>query len=181
MKALKCLVPALVLAPLAAGCILVSGQFLISFDLDSFTTVTQTTVTQKDIDLNTEGDYKDHKDDLKAIVDIAVLGKLTNNASSPIGVEVYMTPTLTSLPDEATVKSTAIKLWGPLKVAAGPGTTKTIDWNESAKLFTKTGKAALLTEVMGDGQFTLYAVGDAGTYDISVENGVLALTLDFGK
>jgi len=181
MKALKFLVPALVLALSAAGCILVSGQFLVSFDLGSFTTVTQSTVTKQDIDLNTEGDYKDHKDDLKSIVDIAVLGKLTNNSATPIGVEVYMTPTLTNLADEATVKSTAIKLWGPFNLAAGPGTTKTVDWNESAKLFDKAGKAALLTEVMGDGQFTIYAVGNAGTYDVSVANGVLALTLDFGK
>ena len=179
MKTLRYLVPALVLALSAAGCILVSGQFVVSFNLDSFSTVTQSTVTRQDIDLNTESDYKDHKSDLKSIVDIAVLGKVTNNGANPIGVEVYMTPTSTNLPDEATVKSTAIKLWGPFTLAAGA--TKTIDWNDSAKLFSKTGKAALLTEVMGDGQFTVYAVGDAGTYDISVDKGVLALTLDFGK
>jgi hypothetical protein len=181
MKTLRYLVPALVLSVAAAGCILVSGQFIVDFDLDDFSTITESTVTRQDVDLNTDSDYKDHKSDLKSIVDIAVLGKLTNNAATPIGVEVYMTPTSTNLADEATVKSTAIKLWGPFNVAAGPGTTKTVDWNESAKLFDKAGKAALLSEVMGDGQFTLYAVGDAGTYDISVENGVLALTLDFGK
>jgi len=181
MKALKYLVPALVLALSAAGCILVSGQFVVSFDLDNVSGITESVVTRQDIDLNTDSDYKDHKGDLKSIVDIAVLGKITNNSATPIGVEVYMTPTSTNLATEALVKSTAIKLWGPFKLAAGPGTSTTVDWNESAKLFTKAGKAALLTEVMGDGQFTLYAVGDAGIYDISVENGVLALTLDFGK
>jgi len=181
MKPLKFLVPALVLALAAAGCILVSGQFLIDFELPNFTAVTDTTVTKQDVDLNDIGDYTDHKAELKSIADIAVLGKLTNNASSPIGVEVWMTPTLTTLADEAAVKAGAIKLWGPLNVAAGPGTSKTIDWNESANLFSATGKTALLNEVMGDGQFTLYAIGSAGTYHITVENGVLALVLEFAK
>jgi hypothetical protein len=181
MKALKLVIPALVLALTAAGCILVSGQFLIDFSLDDFTTVSHSTVTRQLVDLNTEGDYTDHKEDLKAIADIAVLGKLTNNASGAIGVEVWMTPTDTNLASEAEVRAAAIKLWGPFHVAAGPGTSKTVNWNESAKLFTSAGMASLLTEVKGDGQFTLYAIGDAGTYDISVENGVLALVLDFGK
>ena len=181
MKALKFAIPALVLSLAAAGCILVSGQFLIDFDLPNFTAVTDTTVTRQVVDLNTESDYVDHEDELKSIADIAVLGRITNNAASAIGVEVWMTPTLTTLADETAIKATAIKLWGPLTLAAGPGTSKTIDWNESAGLFKGPGKTALLNEVKGDGQFTLYAIGDAGTYDISVENGVLALVLEFAK
>ncbi len=181
MKALKFAIPALVLTLAAAGCILVSGQFLIDFELDNFSAVSDTTVTKQDVDLNTESDYVDHKSELKSIAEIAVLGKITNNAGSPIGIEVWMTPTLTDLADETAIKATAIKLWGPFKLAAGPGTSKTVDWNESATLFNATGKTALLGEVMGDGQFTVYAIGDAGTYEISVENGILALTLEFAK
>lgn len=179
MKAMKFVIPAVVLAFAAAGCILVSGQFLVDFDLDNFNVTNLSTFVKEDVDLNTNSDYNDHKNDLKGIVDIAVLGKVTNNGGSDIGVEVYMTPTTTNLPDVSTIKSTATKLWGPFKVKAG--NTVTVDWNQSAKLFSSTGKTMLLDEVKGDGQFTLYAVGDAGTYDISVSNGVLALVLDFGK
>src|SRR5262245_34161221 len=119
MKALKFIIPALVLTFAAAGCILVSGQFLVDFSLDNFTVTNLSTFVKEDVDLNTNGDYNDHKDDLKAIADIAVLGKVTNNGSSDIGVEVYMTPTATNLPDVPTIKSTATRLWGPFKVKAG--------------------------------------------------------------
>ena len=38
-----------------------------------------------------------------------------------------------------------------------------------------------VSEVKGDGQFTLYATGSAGTFDIRVDDGVVALLLDAGK
>ena len=179
MKALKYLIPALVLTFVAAGCILVSGQFLVSFDLSSISVTNISTFVKEDIDLSTESDYQDHKDDLKAIADIAVLGKFTNNGVSDVGVEVYMTPDATNLLDVPSIQSTAVKLWGPFNVKAGQ--TVTVDWNDSAKLFSTAGKATLLNEAKGDGQFTLYAIGNTGTYNISISNGVLAITLDFGK
>ncbi|HEY6572046.1 MAG TPA: hypothetical protein VI198_01905 [Candidatus Eisenbacteria bacterium] len=181
MKALKFTIPALVLSLAAAGCILVSGQFLIDVSLDNFTTTSQTAVTRQDVDLNTESDYVDHKDELKSIADIAVLGKITNNGSGPIGVEVWMTPGPTTFNTSTEVSNGATKLWGPLVVLPGAANAKTIDWNKSAALFTAAGKTMLLNEVKGDGQFTLYAIGNETTYSVTVENGVLALVLEFAK
>jgi hypothetical protein len=178
MKALKLVIPALVLV-FAAGCILVSGQFLVDFDLPNFQTTTSSAIVAQHVDLNTNSDYDEHKEDLKAIVDIAVLGKVTNNDPSPVGVEVWMAaggPDLTTVNE---ITTNATKLWGPFVVLGGA--TKTVDWNQSATLFTPAGKALLLNEVKGDGQFTLYAIGNTTTYDIKVDNGVLAITLDFGK
>lgn len=181
MKALKFVIPALVLVFAAAGCILISGQFLIDFELDNFTATTETAVTREDVDLNTESDYQDHKDELKSIADIAVLGKITNNGLGPIGVEVWMTPTSTAYTTATEVSNGATKLWGPLVVLPGAGAAKTIDWNQSAALFSAAGKTMLLNEVKGDGQFTLYAIGNETTYNVTVENGVLALVLEFAK
>ena len=74
----------------------------------------------------------------------------------------------------------ATLLWGPATI--GPaGSSRTIGWNESAALFNKAGKDLLISEIKGDGQFTLYTTGTAGSYDIMVENGELILTLDAGK
>jgi hypothetical protein len=179
MKTIKWIVPALAFTLAAAGCILVSGQFLIDFDLPNFQTQTSSTIVAEDVDLNTESDYNDHKEDLQAIADIAVLGKITNNAGGAVGVEVWMTPTQTAYDNTTDISNNATKLWGPFVLL--PGATKTVDWNDSAKLFTPAGKALLLNEVKGDGQFTLYAIGNTTTYDISVSNGVLAIVLDFGK
>ena len=71
MKNLRWIVPALAIALAAPGCVLVSGQFLIDFDLDEFTTTTESTVTHADVDLTTEEDYNDHKDELKGLSDVA--------------------------------------------------------------------------------------------------------------
>ena len=179
MKPMKLLVPALVLVLAAAGCILVSGQFLVDFDLPNFQATTSSTLVAEDVDLNTNDDYDEHKEDLKAIVDIAVLGRVTNNDATPVGVEVWMTAGNTDYTTSTEVTTNATKLWGPFVVNGNA--TKTVDWNESAALFTAPGKAMLLNEVKGDGQFTLYAIGNTTTYDINVDNGVLAITLDFGK
>lgn len=182
MRTIRIAIPAVILAFAAAGCILVSGQFLLDFALDDFTASTELTVTRTDIDLTTESDYQDHKDDLKSIADIAVLGKITNNGSAAVGAEVWMTPSNATVYTTADdVKTHATRLWGPLTVQPGASNAVTVDWNKSAQLFSTTGKALLLDEAKGDGQFTLYLIGDTTTYNIDVENGVLAIVLDFGK
>lgn len=172
---------ALGLGLMTAGCILTSGQIQIDFDLPNLTANSATGIDGTTIDLNTEKEYQDNKDKLKDLSDLAVLGKLTNNSTNAVNVEVWMTTTPSSHTTEAALMAdaTRIKVWGPFQVA--PSATKVIDWNQSAALFSAAGKAALLGQAKGDGQFTLYAVGPAGTaYDFSVANGALVLVIDVG-
>ena len=180
MKSLRWIVPALAIALAAPGCVLVSGQFLIDFELDDFTATTETAVTREDVDLTTEEDYVDHKEDLQTLSDVAVLGTLINNGDTPINVEVWMTADNSITYTTATeVKDNASKLWGPFQVAAN--SSKTVDWDESAALFSSAGKNLLIQEIKGDGQFTVYAIAAEATYSFEVQNGVLALVLDFAK
>lgn len=179
MKNLRWMVAALLLAVAAPGCVLVSGQFLIDFELDNFAASTDTIVTREDVDLTTEGDYNDHKDDLKGLADVAVLGKITNTGATDIGVEVWMTADATTYTTPTEVLTNGTKLWGPFNLA--PGISKQVTWDESAKLFSAGGKALLINEIKGDGKFTIYAKAGIGTYSFTVDNGVLALVLDFGK
>ena len=90
-----------------------------------------------------------------------------------------MTAGSTAYTNATDVKANATKLWGPFQVAAGA--SKTVDWDESASLFSSTGKALLINEIKGDGQFTVYAIAAEATYSFEVQNGVLALVLDFAK
>lgn len=174
-------IPALGLGLLTAGCILTSGQIQISFEIPNFTASSATGIDGTTIDLNTEEEYQDNKDKLKDLSDLAVLGKFTNNSSSAVNVDVYMTTTPSDHPTEALLLAdpTVVKLWGPFQVS--PSSTTTIDWNKSAQLFTTAGKAALLAQAKGDGQFSIYAVGPAGAaYNFSVANGALVLVIDVG-
>jgi hypothetical protein len=172
----------LALGLVATGCILTSGQIQISFDLPGVVASSTTGIVGHEVNLNDESEYKDNKDKLKSLSDFAVLGKFVNNSGSPVDVEVWMTTDASSFTDKTAMEgsSKALKLWGPFTVPANG--TRVVDWNDSAKLFTAAGKAAILSEAKGpeDGDFTLYAVGNAGTYDFSVDNGVLVLVIDAG-
>ena len=178
MKNMRLILPILALALFAPGCILTSGQFLIDFDLPNMTATSSTGLIGEQVDLSNDSDYKDHKNDVKAIVDYAVLGSFHNTGVTDVDVEVWMTRDLTTLTAASAVTGSGIKVWGPLRVPAGG--TVTIDWDASAKMFTAAGKQALLDEAKGDGNFTLYALGAAGTYSFDVDNGVIALVIDFG-
>jgi hypothetical protein len=171
-------------ALLGNGCIITSAQILTHFDLPNPFEINSSLTDHSElipVDLTTLSDYVDHKDDLKGLTDLAILGKFTNVNGPAGGVLVYIAPTLDSPAGGApAIPGNAILLWGPGTI--GPtGATRTIGWDESAGLFTKAGKALLISEVKGDGKFTLYTTGSAGSFDIRVDDGQLVLVLDAGK
>ena len=181
MRNLRWTVPALVLAAaLAAGCILISGQFIVSYDLPSPVTISPTALQHMDVDLNTVGAYQDHKSDLKDLSGVAILGVFSNHGSAPVDVEVWMTPAHSEHADAAALAAdpTAVKVWGPLHL--GVDESKTVGWDQSAGLFEK-GKAALVEQIRGDGVFTFYALGKTGSYSFVLNHGVLVAVVDAGK
>lgn len=178
MKNGRKLVPGLmVVALLAAGC-LISGQFLVTFNFPNPISVTTGGVDGVTVDLNTNEDYADHKDKLKGLADIAILGTFANTGAGDIAVEVWMTDeTSPALTTPAAVMAAGTRVWGPFNLAAGA--TRTVTWDESAALF-GAGKAALLAQIKGDGVFTLYALTQAGTYSFTITNGKLIAVIDAG-
>jgi hypothetical protein len=173
---MRLLLAVLALVGMTAGCVLVSGQITVDFDLADAHVVGPATLVSQTVDLNTIGDYNDHKSDLQGLADVALLGTITNNGSSPVDVEVWMTTTQTSYLLESDVKANGVRLWGPFHLAAGE--TRRTDWDGSAALFDAAGKTALIGEIKGDGVFTLYAVGKQPTYDFSIQDGHGVLVLD---
>jgi hypothetical protein len=182
MKTLRFVLPLLALAGvLSSGCILVSAQVLASYDLpDPLVVNSAVNVIDVDVDLNEIAEYDDNKDKIKDVSDLAFLGVFENTGAA-VNAEVWITPAYSSwtTPGEIVADPTAAKLWGPYSLAAGPS-TKSITWSQAAALFNPTGKGVLLKEVKGDGQFTLYCVGAAGTYTFRIQKGALALVLDAG-
>jgi len=181
MRKIRLLVPGLALAALTfSGCWLISGQFTVSEKLpDPLTIGGVNSLVSAQIDLTTNGDYKDHKKDLKDLADCALLGKFTNNTSTALDVEVWLTPGLTAFTTETAVTTAGVLVWGPFRLAGNA--SRVIGWDESAKLFSNAGKAALLSEVKGDGQFTLYAKGKNAPYAFTITQGVAVVVIDAGK
>ena len=189
MRSLKAL--ALVLPLTLCGCLLTTGQISIDFDLGTVNVSDPDNLVAEQVDLNTIEDYVDHKADIAGVSDLAVLGEVTNNFGAAaakaggksvqggpleLNAEVWITPTTTNYTTDAQVKANATKLWGPFLVA--PGATRSIDPDDSAKLFSAVGKAVLLNEVKGDGVFTVYVIGQSGAYDFTVDKATLVLTLE---
>jgi hypothetical protein len=73
----------------------------------------------------------------------------------------------------------AIRLWGDYSLGANE--RKKIGWDESAALFDDKGYEVLINEIKGDGSFTLYILGTGETFDLSIENNWLMITVDAGK
>lgn len=178
MKTLRHTVPLLALAALAsAGCFLISGQFVVNYVLPSPLHVTSTPLlTGVSVDLNTIGDYSDHKGDLKRVDDLALIGDFKNNGAGAANVETWIVPNGALSLTAAQLTAQGVRLWGPLSVAAGA--TEHVDWNRSASLFV--GRQALIDEIKGDGQFSLFVIAN-GTFDVTVTQGVLAAVIGAAK
>ena len=168
----------------ATGCFLTSAQILVHYDFPSpyntFTIDGADGFEVVPVDLNTVSDYKDNKDKLKDISDLAVIGKFTNTAGPGGSVLVYISAGDPSFTTAAQIRAGATKLWGPGTIGAAPA-TRTITWDDSAALFTAAGKAILLNEAKGDGKFTLYTVGSPTNVNtIRVDKGGLILVISAG-
>jgi len=159
---------ALALAALAmSGCILTSGQFVATFELPSPLDVASgTAFTSVDVDLNTVSDYKDHKDELKRVEDLALIGDFTNNSTSGLTLDAWIVPSAQLNLTSSQVQANGFHLWGPLSVAGH--STVNVDWDRSAGLFTN--RQALVDEVKGDGHFALYLIAN-GAVNCRVTNG----------
>jgi len=165
-------------ALMSAGCFLVSGQFTVVFNFDTPVTVNSATVVNGQlIDLSTVDEYNDNKDKIDTVSDLALLGQFTNNGAETT-VEVWMVASPGApLTTDAAIRAAGTKIWGPFTLASGG--TATIGWDQSAQLFT--GRADLISEIKGDGEFALYAIGSTAPYSFTIENGALVAVISAGQ
>ena len=170
MKNIHLWLPVMALVGLiSAGCFLVTGQFTVTYEfVDPINIVSPTALAGQTIDLNTVSEYKDHKDKLKDVADLALVGQFTNLTATATSVEVWMVATPGSpLTTDAAVRAAGQKIWGPLNLPASGSVN--VGWDQSAALFT--GRQAIIGQVKGDGQFALYALAN-GAYSFRINKGV---------
>ena len=165
-------------ALMSAGCFLVSGQFTVVFEFDSPINITSpTAVLGQRVDLTTVSEYEDNKDKLDSVADLALLGQFTNTGAATT-VEVWMVAAPgTPLTTDASVRAAGTRIWGPFTLGAGESVS--IGWDQSAKLFV--GRQALVDEIKGDGDFSLYALGTTPTYSFRIEKGAMVAVISAKK
>jgi hypothetical protein len=168
----------LLLALAIPGCILISGQVLVTYDLPDITVPSPLALVPIQVDLNTVSDYNDHKSNLKGVADEALVGLIKNDKAAPLSVQVWITPEETSYLSAAQVTANGTLVWGPLNLAAGE--LRRVDWDASAALITQAGRAALEREVKGDGKFTVYVVGTGADFGFTVTEGKFLAIINAG-
>lgn len=175
---LRLLLSSLILTALTVtGCFIVSGQFAVSITLDSPLTVASgSNIDGLYVDLTTNSDYQDHKENIKDLSDFALLGKVQNTSGTELKLDVYLFDGPDTPRSLATIL-TGEKVWGTLTVPASGSVT--LDWDKSASLF-GAGKAAMLAAIKGGGQFTLYAVASTAPFTFTYTDGIFVAVLAAG-
>ncbi len=171
-------------AVVSAGCVFLSGQFVVTYNFadhgyDPVTVNSGLALVGVPVDLNLVGAYKDHKKELKDVNDLAVVGTVSNlDATAPVDVELWIVrqPSGTLLVSDSAVRASGVRAWGPLHLEAGA--SKTVGWNDSARLFVD--RQALVDEVKGDGRFDLYALGSNG-YHFRISKAAIIAVIGAGK
>ena len=177
MKNLRIVVPVLALAALAAaGCILISGQFVVSYELGTYHAIGGGTLLGTAVDLNTVSEYQDHKSELKRVDDLALIGEFHNGTVVASTVEVWIVPTGQTSLSLSALQSSGVQLWGPLTIAGNA--TEKVDWNRSAKLFK--GRQTLIDEIKGDGKFSLFVIAN-GAFDITLDKAAVIAVIGAAK
>jgi len=178
MRTLRLAALTLSLGTLATtGCLLLSGQFVVTYALpDPLTLVAGSTPTGVGVDLNTISEYGDHKDDLKRVDDLALIGDFHNGTGGAANVEAWLVPSATLGLTVTQVMQQGVLLWGPLGIAANA--TEHVDWNRSSGLFK--GRQALIDEVKGDGHFALY-LRTSSTLNLTMTKGAVIAVIAAAK
>ncbi len=170
LKYLRLTLPLTGLAALVAtGCLLMSGQFLITYDFashgyDPVIMNSPLAVAGVLVDLKDFAAFRDNRKNLKDITDLAVVGTIANlDSSAPVDISVWLVPKpehgdSSIVTSDATVRATGKMVWGPLHLAASE--SKDVDWNTSSQLFTN--KQFVMDQARGDARFALYALGSNG-------------------
>ena len=177
MKTSRLLLGGVILAALLGnGCVITSAQVLAHYDLPNPFTIVSSTADHSErvpVDLSDVDEYNDHKDELKRVEDLALVGNFTNRTSTAAQVEVWIVPdgSLTNLTPQQ-LQANGTRLWGPLAVAGN--STEKVDWDRSSALFV--GRQALIDEVKGDGSFALYVVAN-GAFSVRVTEGTLIVVV----
>ncbi len=144
------------------GC-LTTGQIVITEHFGDGVT-TNTSVNSYDVDLNTNEDYVDNKDKIKSIDAISIVAVVKNNLPGDAQAKFYISddPSLTDPDDIMDPKQATLVFVSP--VVPGNNNIR-IDWADGFKYIEN--EAEIEKQVLGDGIFTVYAIGRGVEFNLN--------------
>jgi len=168
----------LVLIAFVSGCWLFSGTWVIIYMVDNEDVVAAQGFYKFTVDITEESVWKDHKDDLDNIEDIAITFKLINNLSSAATARVYVSDDGT-LSDTSAVKSSATIILDGISVPGNDSLQV-----EMAGYYDLLQNFEVLRDLVKTGIFTAYGIvpdmGIAPDIDVEFRDVVVIVTFSAG-
>jgi hypothetical protein len=147
-----------------------SGNVVVVYDgIDDLTGQTNTNFQSKYVDLSSNDDWKEHRDQLNSVDDIGFACTIKNYESSIATGQIYISDKSYSTPEA--VKAGAIKILDGIAVPASG--SRTIEWKESADFLSNfvEAKKIVYTE-----KFYLYFMVEETPFHIDVTDIILFLS-----
>ncbi len=169
------LLSALLVLSVFCGCEgLIVGTFVISLDIDGGDIVTQDDFSKFYVDLTTESEWNDHKDEIKDIDNVGFQLWVTNSGATAVTGQLFAS-TDSSYADTAAVRDSATLVLDGLTLP--PGATY-VDWPSSLTYLREVDKLKQLVE---GGTFAIYALTTTLPFTITVDSATVIVTVTAGS
>jgi len=155
------------------GCGITTGQFTIVYSVDDIAS-TDNDVEMYWLDLNSEPDYADHKDNLKNVESIAIVAFLWNHADEDASGEVWVaTDSMYTTADE--VRDNGTRIFVSPSIPANDSLM--VDWEDS---YAHMENVDYLEDLIMDvGAFAIYGLADETPFDVEIQAEIV-ITLTAG-
>jgi hypothetical protein len=172
MSKIKYALAALLAVTIVVACGIATGSFTFGYELGGEIHSTNANLEWKSIDLTTIEDYNDHKDKLKSVDNVAIVGIVRNLGNTAVSGEVWLAYDSTyadygnNSPD--TVRTYATRIF--VSPVISPGDSLIIDWEDGLSYIENFAEVQTAVEL---GQFVLYGLGDSQFFDVYIDVDII--------
>jgi len=159
---------ALLIASLIIGCGIATGTFTFGYELNGTIESSNASLEFEYVDLTTIDDYNDHKDNLKSVDNIAVVGSIINDGVAAVSGEIWLVDNDTTYTDPDTVKHYGTRIFVSPVIPAGD--TLDIDWSDGLSYIENFSAVQTAVEL---GQFVLYGLGDSDAFEVTMDIDII--------
>lgn len=160
---------------MGSSCITTGNVMVVEY-IDDFDAQTETNLDYERVDLTTNSDWQEHRDDIAGIDDMGFACRITNNANSPATGQLYLYDPKNdndSLLTISEVQQEAIKVLDGIVVPAGE--TREIEWQESYDYLENFDDAK---NIIFSEKFQVYFIAANTPFNIRVTDIVLFLSIN---
>ncbi len=168
MKKLKFALAALLIIALIVGCGIATGSFTFGYEIDDTIESTNATLEYEYIDLTTIEDYNDHKDDLKSLDNVAIVGTILNNGPGAVSGEVWLAYDST-FTDPDTVRYYGTRIF--VTTGIPEDILLYINWEDGLGWIENFPEVQ--TAVLDSAYLVIYGLGDADIFDVELDIDII--------